>query len=1249
MSGVDQCPTTHGEKALSEGKAPKPTAAELARTARELPTVQGKKVWRSLEEWSDSPEFRDHLEKEFPYGAVEMHRAYLNAGTEQDKDGVSAESRRDFLKIMGASMALAGVAVIPGCRRPEHKILAYGKDVPEEMIPGKPLFYATSFPRPGGGADGLVVETHEGRPTKIEGNPLHPMNRGRVGIWPLASILSLYDVDRPVEPRYRNPARKNADGTDPDTRLRATWDDFRAWAKDHFTRHAPVAKNGDDGAGLAFIVEKKTSPTRDAMKRRIMAAYPKAAWVAYDPAESMGAAEGTRLAFGAPMRELYNFSVEPGKETTKVIVSLDKDFVCGGADEISNARGFAATRRVMTTKDPMSRLYVVESGLSQTGAQADHRVRLSPSQITAFAVEFAKLVIIKCGSPDKDALLAGLGKITVPAGLPIDSTFLHECANDVADATNREKTLIVAGPSQPPEVHAIAALLNGVLGNIGKAVSYVPMEEDEADASMNKLAALAASMNAGKVQTLVCIDANPMYACPGDVDFSAAFAKVPATITLSASSTETARESTWSLNGTHYLESWGDVTAHDGTVSAIQPMIAPLYAPAMSEIELLALVAGGDFMAKVDGYDLVREAWGLGIAKNNLDKVWRRSLHDGVVAGSTAKLLTPSVNSRLVMERVSAMMLGVPEAGAIEVAFTLGQVHDGRFGNCSWLHELPQQGTRVVWDNPVLLSPKTAHDLGVLPKSFSGKDSSNMYTKEKYPSGRVVEIDVQGRKVKMAAWILPGMADNTALVTLGYGRRVCGLVGDGVGFDAYPLWSSTNAEKGRYATATLKATEKWYEISSTQNHWSMEGRTSIVRAVDLPAWQEFGEATAPGGASFYRKADDLSFAERLGELGHAPPNESIYVNPYNNSREEPAKDSTFSKGPQWGMTIDLSTCTGCGACTVACQSENNIPVVGKKEVAKGREMTWIRVDRYYIGDDFNNPDSVYHQPVACVHCENAPCEVVCPVNATVHGPEGINYMVYNRCIGTRYCANNCPYKVRRFNFFEYGKLQFNGNYMGKELLNDAIPERGGVNGSNVHNKLNINLIPPRLREKIAEIERMGKNPNVSVRMRGIMEKCTYCVQRINAARIEAKLHDMRTADGNAAIPDGMFQVACQQACPSESIVFGDILDVKSKVHATRANPRSYKLLNFLNTRPRTSHMVRVSNPNPKIREAVANPFHHGAGGGGHGGGADSHGKPGEGGHTFFDRTKRHEDDGYRLSLGVFTASEHAPSSNGGRA
>ncbi len=1210
MSGVDQCPTTHGPKA----KQLKPGAGELARLARSLPSVRGMPVWRSVDEMADSPEFRTHLEQEFPHGALEMHRAFERGG----------ESRRDFLKLMGASMALAGVAVMPGCRRPEGKILPYSRNVPEEIIPGKPLFYATSFPRPGGGADGLVVETHEGRPTKIEGNPLHPMNRGRVGIWPLASILSLYDVDRVKTPMYRNPSKG---------RVEATWDDFRAWAGENFAKLA-----GTDGEALAFIVDKKSSPTRDALKGEVLKRYPKATWIAYEPTGTDAAAEGARIALGSPMREVLNFSMD----TARVVVSLDRDFLSGGADEIANARGFAATRRVMGTKDAMSRLYVVESGFTVTGGQADHRLGLAPSQITAFALELARSVANLLKGPGAEALLAGLGAAqSAKMGLEAQHAFMEGCARDLVDAANRGRSIIVAGPSQPAQVHAVVAALNHLLGNIGQGVSYLPMDEDDGPGSAARLAALTKAMKAGAIGAVVCIDANPVYAAGGDLEFAEAYKKVAGTICLGVSSSETAGESLWSLNGTHYLESWGDVRAHDGTISPVQPMIAPLYEPAMSELEFLALVAGGDFKAKPDGYEIVRAAWKAG-AQGDFERAWRRALHDGVMASSAAKPQTPEVNLGAVGEAAGKVAAGkLPSSDALDVVFTLGRVHDGRYANCAWLQELPQIGTMVVWDNPVLLSPKTAQALGVLPKAYTDRDPSTMYTKEKYPSGRMVEMSLGGRTIKLPAWILPGMADNTAILTFGYGRRSAGLVGDGVGFDVYPLWAS-GASSTSAAGATIKALDEFVQVTSTQNNWSMEGRTGIVRAVDLPAWQKFGDEKGRGGRSLYKDSDELTFGERLGELGHAPPNESIYANPYNDSRRDAAAGSIYAKGPQWGMTIDLSTCTGCGACTVACQSENNIPVVGKKETAKGREMTWIRVDRYFVGDDFNSPEHMLHQPVACVHCENAPCEVVCPVNATVHGPEGINYMVYNRCIGTRYCANNCPYKVRRYNFFEYGKLEFNGDYIGKEALESIAPERGGVNGSNVHNKVNINLIPPRLRQKITEIERMGKNPNVSVRMRGIMEKCTYCVQRINAARVECKLNEVKGADGKLSIPDGFFQVACQQACPSEAIVFGDMLDASSKVAGTLGNPRSYKLLNFLNTRPRTSHMVRIMNPNPSLCSPERkghwdSPFgHHGPHEpGGHEEGTPHQGAPGGEGHAFrFERTRRSDDDGYRLSLSV---------------
>ena len=978
--------------------------------------------------------------------------------------------------------------------------------------------------------------------------------------------------------------------------------------------------------------------------------YPKAVWSWYAPTEQYAAVKGAEIAFGKPLRE----SLKIDKSTVNVIVSLDRDFLYHESDELPNARGFANARSVWKSgegaeAETMARLYVVESTFSVTGGQADHRLPVAPSRIAGFAVELAKFILPKLGAPAAKPLADALASISVPAGDDYSSgkgaKFLAEAAKDLLDAANRDKALVLVGHGQPAEVHALAYAINAALGSVGKAQFFHAMTDDEAANANEQFANLAAKVKAGSIKTLVAINANPLYDAPAGDEFAAAFAKIGATITLSAGQSETAAASTWSLNGSHYLESWGDARASDGTISPVQPMIAPLYDPAgarsvLSDIELLALITGGDMNAQVDGYEIVRSNWKALGSVRDFESAWRHALHDGVRANTARPPEQAVINFASVAAAAAAIKpAAAPSAQSLDIAFVIGHPHDGRFGNIAWLHELPEVATRTVWDNPVLMSPATAEALGVLPYGYSKNDPSGMYTKPTYPEAQMLKVTVDGRTVDIPAWILPGMAENTLIATFGYGRSACGRVGDGVGVNVAALRSAAAAVKGlRMASgASVVKANTSYPISSTQNHWTMEGRTAIVRAVDLAAWNKHGKATQDVVDSFYGSKTTVNFAERLGELSHTPPKLGIYANPYNAADDDAAAGSVFATGQQWAMTIDQTLCTGCGACTLACQSENNIPVVGKKEVAKGRELTWIRVDRYFTGD-FASPEAMFHQPVACVHCENAPCEVVCPVNATVHGPEGLNYMTYNRCIGTRYCANNCPYKVRRYNFFEYGKLAFNGDYIGKETVEKLAPERGGVNGSNVHNKINVNLIPPRLRDKITQIEQMQKNPNVTVRMRGVMEKCSYCIQRINESRIESKLQ------GLPGVPDGFFQVACQQACPSNAIVFGDMLDKTSKVHATKAHARSYALLGYLNTRPRTSHMVRVMNPNPALcddarKHSWDDPFHHGGGHDDHGGGhGDSH-PPSEHGekpkpHAFIDPSKRHEDGGYALSLKV---------------
>ncbi len=1255
MSKADQCPSTS-----ADGPKQRESKELLARERRSLLTaVNGRAAWRSMDEVADTSQFRDFLEREFPAGVTDML-----SGT-----------RRTFMKLMGASVALAGAATIPGCRRPDYKILAYSQKPPEDIIPGKPLFYATSMPLPGGGCEGLLVETHDGRPTKVEGNPLHPVNRGRSSVTAQASILSLYDPDRLKEPVYFNRKRDNGAGQ----HLPATWDDFVKWGKDYFPKF-----NKTQGAGLAIIVDKKTSPTRDALHDQIVKKWPKATWIAYDSTENLGPAQGSKAAFGAPMHDAIDFS------KAKAILSLDRDFVIHEPRALIHARDFASTRRVEELTDEMSRLYVIESGFSLTGGQADHRLRAAPSKVIACAVELAKFMLPKLGA-GSDTVVSALGAVAIPAGQITDSDrkFIEECAKDLLDNAKKGRTIVLAGAHLPAPVHALCNALNGALGCT--IAGYTPMAADIAADSRAAMSALTEAMKGGKYESVICIGTNPAYDAPDAKAFSDAFAKLEGAVSLSVELTETSEAATWNLNGCHYLEAWGDTMAQDGAIAPIQPMIAPLYAAVgedgktagqapMSEIEMLAFIAG-DLRADGtprDGYELVRRTWRdkLGIkAEDEFEKVWRRTLHDGVLARTLDKPATPKVDSAGVAAAWKGFAIPAPSSSTLEAVIRTGWMHDGRFTNISWLQELPQHATAVVWDNPALMSPKTADRLGVLPASATVEDPETMYTKEKYPSGHVAEFTLGGRTIKCAVWILPGMADDTVLLTYGYGRRKSGLVGDGVGFDVGPIRAGAGA---CLAGVSWKSTGEMHQIASTQMHWSLEGRTSIVRNVDLPAYQKFGDAELRHNDEIYpdNKGGKLNFAERLGDLSHTPPNKSIYDNPFNRSAADAdpkdlamggwsdklhnkVQPPDFAQRQQWGMTIDLSACTGCGACTIACQAENNIAVVGKKEVMKGREMHWIRVDRYFAGSyfdhenpsklDYNAPEFMFFQPVACVHCENAPCETVCPVNATVHGNEGHNFMTYNRCIGTRYCANNCPYKVRRFNFFEYGLHKFNGSYIGQEFVNSIAPDRGGITGSGEHNKINPNLIPPRLRQKLDEITRMQKNPDVTTRMRGIMEKCTFCIQRTNAAKIEVRQQDLAN-NPMGYVPDGFAQVACQQACPSDAIVFGDILDTDtdyteadggkrkgSRVYHTRRSRRSYLLLGYLNTRPRTSHLIRVNNPNPALVDATRkaawdHPFH-----GGHEEGHPNSGHetaPKE--HTYFDPRRKTEDNGYALSLNILS-------------
>ncbi|MEM9663150.1 MAG: TAT-variant-translocated molybdopterin oxidoreductase [Planctomycetota bacterium] len=1168
MSSLDQCPSTKGKK------DPKADPASSVNGS----SPQGKAMWRSLDEFAGSGEFQPFLEREFPSGASELLKS----------------SRRTFMQIMGGALALAGAATLPGCRRPDHKIMTYSREVPEEVIPGKPLFYASAMPLPGGGAEGVLVRSNVGRPTFVEGNPRHSVSQGSTSSWSIASILSLYDPDRLKQPVFRT-AEQERD---------ATWDDFRAWSAGHFAEF-----DATNGQGLVILADQMTSPTRDAVRDRLRARWPLAQFIAYDPTGRDNKVNGLRLAFGQPHGELLSL------ENADVIVSVDADPTRYESASLKNSRGFGAARRLDSTSDTMCRIYAAECNYTPLGGMADHREVVAPSRLPVVVVEIAKRVLAATGA-DVD-LLRRLNAWDARGGSPVSVEWLDAVAEDLVEAGGRG--VLIAGQTLPAEAHALVAAVNRALGAVGTTVSYVPLDPEAGKDGVGEIAELVGGMRRGRVKTCVVLNSNPCYDLPTELGFEEAFKAVSNRIVLSEGPSETAAHATWQLNAATYLESWGDVAAADGGVSAIQPLIAPLYDGALSEIELLALIAAerdpSEFDIQPAGYDLVRDVWAGRFDWSDFETNWKRTLQNGFAAGKGSPG-TEGVSNASVLYRNTAELLGnlrpgaEPTDGALDVVVTINNMYDGRYANLPWLQELPQFGTMVCWDNPALMSPRTAERFGLTPDPYEVK----------IPKAQMATITVDGRSVDMPVWIMPGMAENTVVLTQGYGRRVCGVVGTGVGFDVQPIRDTSGTRV--YTNATVSPAQGKYPISSTQNHWSMESRTSIVRTADLPAFQKHGDEKVKKKDS-YGESWKIGFGEMLGELAHTPPNISIYENPYNESQADAAEGSWYSERPQWGVSIDLSLCMGCGACTVACQSENNIPSVGKTEVRKGREMTWLRVDRYFTGDPMN-PGELYHQPVACVHCENAPCETVCPVNATVHGPTGLNYMVYNRCIGTRYCANNCPYKVRRFNFFDYGVKRINGGYR------DEIPE--GTPKPN-----NINLIPPRLREKLAEIQKMKMNPDVTVRSRGVMEKCTYCIQRINAARYEAKLQDLEN------IPDGFFQSACHSACATGAIVFGDILDESSRVAKAKKDGRDYALLGYLNTRPRTTYKVAIGNPNPKLREPVVDPFHHHDSHGddqhGDGHSDDGGGNYGRRGRTLFlDPFKKETDSGYAGSLRVLGAA-----------
>ncbi|MBK7930181.1 MAG: TAT-variant-translocated molybdopterin oxidoreductase [Bryobacterales bacterium] len=1042
--------------AAAQAAAAADSQAALEAMRNRVAGQTGQRFWRSLEELSGTSEFQRWASNEFPDGA----------STWSDSVG-----RRRMLQLLGASLGLAGLTACT--KQPEEKIVPYVQ-APEDFIAGKSLKYASAVTL-NGYAQGVLVESHLGRPTKVEGNDLHPASLGGTDIYAQAAPLVLYDPDR-SQTLLRN------------GRI-STWPAF-VTAMGLIREEALANK----GAGLSILTENTTSPTLAAQMKKLLAELPQAKWRQFDSVGTDNARAGAQLAFGQPASVQYNLAA------ADVILSLDADFLTHGPGAVRYAKDFGRRRKLWKESahgsshapaaashaapaaaahaapaaapaadthaaapahaeaPKLNRLYVVESCPTSTGSIADHRLPLASAEVENYA----------------RALAAELGVNAGAATTKVSADWVKKVAADLK--AHSGASAVIAGDCQPPAVHALAHAINAALGNIGKTVSYTDPVEINTAPGFESLQQLVADMNAGKVKALIILGGNPVYTAPADLDFAAAMKKVATRVRLGLYDDETSALCQWHVPDTHSLETWTDLRAFDGTITIAQPLIAPIYG-SHSAIEIMSVLLG---RPEVTSYQAIREHYQTNaLIAAPFEDNWRKALHDGILAGSALPAKTVAIRADL------AAALPAPKAGSgLEINFRPdGSVYDGRFANNGWLQELPKPISRITWDNAAYIGSSTAAKLGL-------------------GNGDLVELKHAGRRVQAPIWIMPGHAADSVTVTLGYGRTRVGRIGNRIGYNAGAI--RTSAAPFISSGLEIAKTGDTFRLATTQEHHSMEGRDII------------------------RVANVADFEKDPQLWGHEHPPMSLY------------EDFEY-KGYKWGMAIDLSACTGCNACTIACHAENNIAVVGKSEILRGREMHWIRIDRYYEGDA--DDPGIYHQPLACQHCENAPCEGVCPVAATTHSEEGLNQMVYNRCIGTRYCSNNCPYKVRRFNFFLYSDW----DTQSLEAL---------------------------------------RNPNVTVRSRGVMEKCTYCVQRINSARIEAEKEGRKIRDGEVI-------TACQSVCPTEAITFGDLNDPNSKITRSRRNARNYKLLGDLNTRPRTEFLARVRNPNPELAAPKAPAPSHG--------------------------------------------------------
>ncbi|HRF58503.1 MAG TPA: TAT-variant-translocated molybdopterin oxidoreductase [Fimbriimonadaceae bacterium] len=1076
--------TEHQDEAISlielaqarEGEGRARSRLDMAAVREKLRGKKGQEYWRGLEEIAETKEFQDWVEDEFP-----------------NRRSILGLDRRDFLKFMGASMLLAGLGGCRGMILPQQRIVPYVK-APEDLVLGRPLFYATASTFLGY-ATGVVVEQHEGRPTKVDGNPDHPaidghvdpnLRRPSLDAMTQATILQMYDPDRAPNVTFKSEI--------------ASWDEFF-----RFADKALDEEKKTGGAGFRILTRTVSSPSLVAQMNDLKKAFPQMQWHQWEACGRDNVRAGATIALERPLDTIYRF------DKADVVLSLDSEFLTQLPGSIRYAKEFAAKRNTENV-EAMSRLYAVESAPTLAGANADHRLPMKASEVQDFAL----------------ALAAALGVPNASGSFPkaVPAKWASALVKDLE--SHRGRSVVVPGDQQTPEVHALCHAINAQLANVGQTVFYVEPATVSPLSQVESLRDLVDAMAAGKVNVLLIADCNPIYDAPSDFKFAEAMAKVGLKIRLGLYHDETSAQCDWSLPNTHYLEAWSDARALEGTVSIVQPLIAPLY-----DSHSLHEVINGLLGKVMDGYQIVQGYWKTQpqatVGGMKFDQVWQTWLNAGLIPGTESPIVMgPAVNPSFITGMTSKTKSG------LEIVFRPDpRLWDGRYANLGWLMELPNPLTTITWDNCAQISPKTAEQLGLASEDMA-------------------VLEYNGQRIEIGVWVMPGHPDDVVSVHLGFGRTKGGIVADGAGVNLYPVRSSKAIWSDHGARLVKGA--GFYPLAATQLHHSMEGR-NLMRS---------------GTVAEYLKNKEFAKEEPVGVKT------GISMYPENPWTQNPYKPEKPFEGSQWAMTIDLNHCIGCNACVTACQAENNIPVVGKVQVKRGREMHWIRIDRYYKvreGNDLvdasqhsqelrdasrNDPDllnsaniDTVFQPVTCMHCEMAPCEPVCPVAATVHSHEGINQMVYNRCVGTRYCSNNCPYKVRRFNYLNYA-----------DRTDFPSWHQAPFSGKRINAQSLILL----------------NNPSVTVRGRGVMEKCTFCVQRINSARIAAKKE-------NRKIREGEVKTACQEACPTHAIVFGDITDKASLVSRKKQDPRNYAMLEEINTRPRVTYLARLRNPNPEIENA----------------------------------------------------------------